>query len=465
MGDYWDGRYRREGKIWGDRPSVTAEYAAKNFRAKGAGRVLIPGIGYGRNARAFVDAGFAVAGIEISEEALGILEKELPTVERRRGSVLDTPFGGHYDAIYCFNVLHLLRSDERKIFLKKCLDSLSEGGLAFFTAFSEREPSFGRGAETEPGTFESKPGRPVHYFTEADLSSQFEGFVILETGLADDPEDHGEEGPHVHVLRYVLAQKRSIGFDGERYRGVSRHQKDWGDRVIAGLSLRGDERILDLGCGDGVLSERLATRVPKGLVLGVDASESMISTAKKLERDNLRFRLLDIDLLDFDGEFDAIFSNATLHWVKDHGRLLKNAARALKKGGIIRFNFGGGGNCPGFQAVAREAMVRPEFSGYFKNFEWPWYMPEASEYAARVGAYFADARVWMEDADRHFTKEEMVGFIEQPSILPFLRYVDECDRGAFRDFVVNGVLERARQEDGTYFEAFRRINVFARKPE
>ncbi len=90
-------------------------------------------------------------------------------------------------------------------------------------------------------------------------------------------------------------------------------------------------------------------------------------------------------------------------------------------------------------------------------------MPGIAEYEALVKAHFPDARVWMENADRHFTKEEMVGFIEQPSILPFLRYVDESDREIFRDLVVSRVLERTYREDGTYFEEFRRINLLAHK--
>jgi SAM-dependent methyltransferase len=207
MGDYWDRRYAGEGKIWGDTPSVTALYACEFFRTEGVRCVLIPGIGYGRNARIFVEAGMSVEGVEISGEAVNILKNDLPGAICRQGSVLDTPFGGPYDAIYCFNVLHLFKSKDRLALVNKCRDALADGGLAFFTVFSELEPSFGKGRETEPGTFESKPGRPVHYFTGAGLRDLFNGFDILEQGLVEDPEDHGDEGPHTHILRYILARK------------------------------------------------------------------------------------------------------------------------------------------------------------------------------------------------------------------------------------------------------------------
>ena len=206
MDNYWEQRYRGEGKIWGDRPSVTAAYACRHFLGKGVKSVFIPGIGYGRNARTFVAEGMVVSGIEVSDGAVRILKHDLPDVQCHEGSVLDIPFGGPYDAIYCFNVLHLFRADDRRTFLGNCREALADGGLAFFTVFSEKEPSYGKGAEVEPCTFESKPGRPVHYYSDEDLRSQFMEFNVLESGLIEDPEDHGTEGPHVHILRYVLAQ-------------------------------------------------------------------------------------------------------------------------------------------------------------------------------------------------------------------------------------------------------------------
>ncbi len=207
MDDFWEKRYRSEGKIWGDTPSVTARYACRHFLARGVKSVLIPGMGYGRNARVFREAGMAVSGIEISREAVSILRKDFPEIRCQEGSVLDVPFGGPYDAIYCFNVVHFFRLNERRAFLEKCLAALPECGLAFFTGLSEKDPQYGRGAEIEPGTFESKPGRPVHFFTAEDVRACFNGFNVLESGLVEDEEDHGEEGPHVHALRYILAEK------------------------------------------------------------------------------------------------------------------------------------------------------------------------------------------------------------------------------------------------------------------
>ena len=122
-------------------------------------------------------------------------------------TVLDMSFiASKYDAIYCYNVLHLFRENDRKLFLRECLDRLKEQGLVFFTVFSDEEPSFEQGKEVEKNTFEIRPGRPVHYYSEDDLIEQFHDFNIIETGSMYDPEDHGGQA-HTHILRYILARE------------------------------------------------------------------------------------------------------------------------------------------------------------------------------------------------------------------------------------------------------------------
>lgn len=254
-------------------------------------------------------------------------------------------------------------------------------------------------------------------------------------------------------------------FDGRKYEKASAHQKEWGTAVIAGLTLRGDERVLDLGCGDGLLTARIAELVPDGEVVGIDASQGMIEVAREKEGRNLRFILKDIESLDFVGEFDLVFSNAALHWVKDHRTMLQNVRRSLREGGEVRFNFAGDGNCANFFRVVRGAMEEPEFRSYFDGFEWPWFMPSLAEYDSLAGqAGMTDVKVWEENADRHFPDAHaMVKWVDQPSLVPFVARVAEADRKAFRDAVVARMIEETRQPDGRCFETFRRINLSARK--
>jgi trans-aconitate methyltransferase len=254
-------------------------------------------------------------------------------------------------------------------------------------------------------------------------------------------------------------------FDGKKYEKASAHQKEWGIKLISELSLNGSEHVLDLGCGDGNLTSRIAELLPEGDVLGVDASQGMIDAALPKERSNLHFRTLDINDLDFKNQFDVVFSNATLHWVTDHQRLLQNIRRALRGGGRIRFQFAGAGNCASFLAVVREAITLEEFGASFVEFEWPWYMPSVDEYERLAqSSGLQDVRVWGENADRLFPDAEvMIRWIDQPSLVPFLPHVAEPAKEAFRDFVVSRMIKRTKQEDGRYLETFRRINVSATK--
>lgn len=254
-------------------------------------------------------------------------------------------------------------------------------------------------------------------------------------------------------------------FDGKKYEKASAHQKEWGAKLIKELGLKGTERVLDLGCGDGALTVQLAELLPQGEVVGIDASQGMINAALPKVRPNVRFLLMDINDLDFGDEFDVVLSNAALHWVKDHGRLLNNVSRALHSGGYLRFNFAGDGNCSHFFKIVREAMAMDGFAAHFASFEWPWYMPAVDDYLALVkNSGLREARVWGENADRYFPDQEtMIQWIDQPSLVPLLAYVPAQDKDAFRAFVVERMIEETKQDDGRCFETFRRINVSAMK--
>jgi cyclopropane fatty-acyl-phospholipid synthase-like methyltransferase len=205
---YWNTRFIKEGKIWGESPSQSALYALKQFKNYKIQNILIPGSGYGRHTKFFSEKNYRVIGIEISDIAIEIAKKFDSQTKLFNCSVLELEIvDENFDAIYCFNTLHLFLRDERLLFLKKCFNQLNKNGLVFFTVFSENESSFGKGKELEINTFESKPGRPTHYFTENDLVDNFKDFRIIETGIMEESENHGDRGFHKHLLRYVLGQK------------------------------------------------------------------------------------------------------------------------------------------------------------------------------------------------------------------------------------------------------------------
>jgi ubiquinone/menaquinone biosynthesis C-methylase UbiE len=206
--EYWDKRFSDEGKIWGDKPSKSAYYATRVFKKHDIKTILIPGSGYGRNSKLFSNAEFVVTGIEISKIALDLARNFDTKTRFYEGSVLNMPFSDEiYDVIYCFNVLHLFTKQDRFHFLKKCFNQLKFEGYIFFIVFSEKESSFGIGKQVEENTFESKPGRPIHYFTRNDLFEHFTDYITIKDGIIKEKENHGYIGKHIHVLRYIFAKK------------------------------------------------------------------------------------------------------------------------------------------------------------------------------------------------------------------------------------------------------------------
>ena len=160
------------------------------------------------------------------------------------------------------------------------------------------------------------------------------------------------------------------------YRQNASFVPELGAPLLARLAPKTGERILDLGCGDGVLTTQIAES--GATVVGIDASPAMVASAR--ER-GLDAHLGDATALPFSGEFDAVFSNAVLHWIPDAGAVLHGVSRALKPGGRFVAEFGGHGNTAALSVATRAVLGRRNIP-----FEWPWYFPTATAYAARLRA-------------------------------------------------------------------------------
>jgi SAM-dependent methyltransferase len=200
---YWNERYQKEGQIWGEAPSQAVWIAIQLFGAVKASHILVPGCGYGRMSHLFSMSGFFVAGVDISGMAVEMAREIDPRGVYYQASALKMDFDKlPYDAVFAFNVLHLMLESDRKEMIRECRRKLKDGGLMFFTVFSEKEEDFGKGREVEPNTFESRPGRPAHYFSEEDLKGHFKDFDLVEIGMIEEPENHGGK-PHTHQLRYI----------------------------------------------------------------------------------------------------------------------------------------------------------------------------------------------------------------------------------------------------------------------
>ncbi len=185
-------------------------------------------------------------------------------------------------------------------------------------------------------------------------------------------------------------------WDPERYARNARFVADLGMPVVELLAPLPGERILDLGCGDGVLTRKL---VELGCeVVGVDASPQQVDAARSR---GLDARVMSGDVLTFDGEFDAVFSNAALHWMKAANSVIDGVRRALKSGGRFVGEFGGEGNVAAIVGAIEAAMADLGIDARPLN---PWYFPSPDEYRTKLES--AGLRV------------SSIALIPRPTVLP-----------------------------------------------
>ena len=153
----------------------------------------------------------------------------------------------------------------------------------------------------------------------------------------------------------------SYRWDAMDYARHSTVQQAWARELIEKLDLQGNEAVLDIGCGDGKVTAEIASHVPDGSVLGIDSSADMIRTAQsgfaKPEFTNICFEVADACELLFENQFDIVFSNAALHWVRNHIPVLKGIYSSLKNGGRMLLQMGGQGNASAIICIM-DSMIK-----------------------------------------------------------------------------------------------------------
>lgn len=173
-------------------------------------------------------------------------------------------------------------------------------------------------------------------------------------------------------------------WDPGDYEKSSSAQYGWAMDLVSRLDLRGDEKVLDIGCGDGKITAQVAYRLPKGEVLGIDLSKDMIDFARgkyaSETNSNLSFQRGDASELDFNEEFDLVVSFACLHWIKDHLPVLRGIRRCLVPTGRVLLQFGGKGNAEKLLAITQDLIRDEKWSCYFKDFSFPYHFYGPVEY-------------------------------------------------------------------------------------
>jgi trans-aconitate 2-methyltransferase len=231
----------------------------------------------------------------------------------------------------------------------------------------------------------------------------------------------------------------------------------FGHRLLDRLELRGDESVLDAGCGTGSVTEELLARVPEGRVIGVDGSRSMIERAR--ERLGTRADLRASDLLDLelDEPVDVVFSSATFHWIADHDRLFARLFAALKQGGRLVAQCGGAGNIAPVVEALDDVTAEPPFAEHFAGWRGPWNYAGPGETVARLErAGFVEARAGLHDEP--VQPDDPHEFFETIMLGSHLERLPDEQRGPFVDRVLSELGEPVIVE-------YVRLTMSAQRPE
>jgi len=248
------------------------------------------------------------------------------------------------------------------------------------------------------------------------------------------------------------------------YHRVSDPQFAWGQAVLARLHLRGDERVVDAGCGTGRLTKELAACVPRGVIVGLDASRQMLGQARAHLADaSTRIHLVEalLPAMPIGNWADVVFSTATFHWVPDHPALFANIFQALRSGGLLHGQCGGAGNLQRARTPAADVMAMPAFSPFFKDWQRIWEFAGAEQTADRLaGAGFEDVETSLETAPVDFPDEATYrAFVETVVFRLHLAALPAALRPAFLDEVIQRVMRTA---DGFTLD-YVRLNLRGRK--
>lgn len=230
-------------------------------------------------------------------------------------------------------------------------------------------------------------------------------------------------------------------WNASEYHRVSDPQYAWGRAVLDRLELRGDERVVDAGCGTGRLTRELAQRLPEGQLVALDASDRMLAEARRHLGDageSIYFVRASLPALPFSKWADVIFSTATFHWVLDHKALFANVSRALRRGGVLHAQCGGGQNLAQARMPAEAVMRLPAFAKWFADWQPVWEFADHRVTADRL------ARAGLTNIDTSL-EAAPVTFPDEPSYRAFVTTVvfrlhlarlPEDLRSAFLDEVI-----------------------------
>lgn len=180
--EFWETAFGEKQEMWGLEPALSAILTKDFFLKHSVKNILIPGIGYGRNAQIFRDNGIAVTGIEISGTAIEMAKKHYgEDMVIYHGSVTDMPFDNNfYNGIFCYALIHLLDSEERKKLISDCYTQLSAEGYMVFTVISKKANTYGKGKLISKDRYELFEGAQIYFYDQESIKAEFGEYGLFE---------------------------------------------------------------------------------------------------------------------------------------------------------------------------------------------------------------------------------------------------------------------------------------------
>lgn len=251
------------------------------------------------------------------------------------------------------------------------------------------------------------------------------------------------------------------------YHRISAPQVSWGKKVLARLRLRGDELVLDAGCGTGRLTADLLNSLPRGHVVGVDSSQNMLISASEHLSSHFgsRLSLVACDLLHlpFAQVFEGIVSTAAFHWVLDHDRLFAELRGSLTPGGWLEAQCGGGPNLKSLRDRANALAATPKFASFFAGFHEPWLFEDAEGAAATLTrAGFIDVETSTEAAPT--LPGDAGQYNEYIRNVIFHRHLVQIPSERLKAEFIAALTDQASRDDPPFLLDYWRLNLRGRAP-
>lgn len=196
MTEFWESSFIENQMMWGFEPSDSAILTKDFFLERKVKDILIPGVGYGRNAKVFLDNGIKVTGIEISKTAIDLARQNDLDIDIYHGSVTDMPLDNKlYDGIFCYALIHLLNSGEREKFIEDCYNQLKPNGYMIFTTISKEAPMFEKGTKLGKDYFEIMEGVKMFFYDSDSIKQEFGKYGLIEFSEIDEPHKNKKNIP------------------------------------------------------------------------------------------------------------------------------------------------------------------------------------------------------------------------------------------------------------------------------